>query len=191
MTAKAVRRFPLGWLVVGLLAASGVFWAALFFGTLAHLQALAGGAAPFDLRPMGYSDAEARAFLAAIGAQGRAYYLKPELVLDSFYPLLYAASRALALWWLTMPGRVRAAPIVPAWRYALVALPIFVAILDGAVENVGIARMLWTWPDVSPGLVHAASLATRAKLAAGALTEACMVTLAAAAVLRWGRRRYA
>jgi hypothetical protein len=39
------------------------------------------------------------------------YYASPELVIDTFYPPLYALSRGLALWWLTMPGRVREAPL--------------------------------------------------------------------------------
>ena len=89
------RRFPSGWLVVALLAASAVFWAVLFFVTLAHLRMLAGGGAPFDVRPFGYSVEEARAFLDAIGGAGRAYYLNPELILDSFYPPLYATAGAL------------------------------------------------------------------------------------------------
>jgi len=48
MTADRPARFPSGTLVAGLLAGNGVLWAVMFFGTLAHLQALAGGAAPFE-----------------------------------------------------------------------------------------------------------------------------------------------
>ena len=46
MTIEKAARFPSGWLVVVLLAGNGALWAVMFFGTLAHLQALAGGAAP-------------------------------------------------------------------------------------------------------------------------------------------------
>jgi hypothetical protein len=177
-------RFPPGWLVVVLLSASGLLWAVMFFGTLAHLRDMAGGLAPFDVRPLGYSYDEARAFLAAIGEQGRAFYLKPTLVIDSFFPPVYAASHALALWWLTAPGRVRAAEIKPLWRWTLVSLPVVVAILDGVVENVCIAQMLWTWPDLSPRLVELASIDTRAKLVVGAVTEISLAALAVAALLR-------
>jgi hypothetical protein len=179
--------FPSGRLVVALLVASGVLWAVLFFGTLAHLRALAGGAAPFDVRPFGYTYQDAKAFLDAIGSRGRAYYLNPELVLDTFYPSLYAASRALALWWLTVPGRLRDAPLPTALRWMLVALPIVVAGFDG-IENVCIARMLWMWPDLPAGLVQLASLATRLKLLSGALTEIATVVLAVAAFIRWQKR---
>src|SRR5581483_765869 len=131
--------------VAGLLVASGLLWAAMFFGPLAHLRELSGGVAPFDIRLRGYSYDEARYFLNAIGREGRDYYASPELLIDTFYPPLYALSRGLALWWLTMPRRLRAAPLPASLRVALVAVPIAMACLD-MFENVCIAAMLWTWP---------------------------------------------
>jgi hypothetical protein len=59
------KQFPSGLLVCALLVASGLVWAVMFFGPLAHLSRLAGGASPFDIRPMGYSHDEAYAFLNA------------------------------------------------------------------------------------------------------------------------------
>jgi hypothetical protein len=97
------KQFPSGFLVAVLLTASGLLWAVMFFGP-SHLSRLSSGMTPFDIRPWGYSSAEARAFLEAIGVEGRAYYATPELVLDAFYPPLYAVSRGLALWWLTIRG---------------------------------------------------------------------------------------
>jgi hypothetical protein len=63
-------------------------WAVMFFGPLAHLTRLAGGLTPFDIRPGGYSYADARAFLEAISELGRRHYAIPELVIDTFYPRL-------------------------------------------------------------------------------------------------------
>jgi hypothetical protein len=94
------KQFPSGLLVAVLLVASGLMWAVMFFGPLAHLSRLASGLTPFDIRSRGYSYAEARAFLEAIGQQGRRYYVSPELVIDTVYPPLCAVSRGLALWWL-------------------------------------------------------------------------------------------
>jgi hypothetical protein len=162
----------------------------MFFGPLAHLTHLAGGLTPFDIRPKGYSYAEARAFLEAIGEQGRGYYASPELVIDTLYLPLYAVSRGLALWWLTMPGRVREAPLPLKVRYALIAAPILMATLD-LVENGCIAVMLWTWPDLSDGLVEVSSLATRVKIMAGVLTEALMGALAVLWMMRWVTQRRA
>jgi hypothetical protein len=44
------KQFPSGFLVVVLLAASGLLWAVMFFFPLAHLTHLAGGMTPFDIR---------------------------------------------------------------------------------------------------------------------------------------------
>jgi hypothetical protein len=184
------KQFPSGFLVAALLAANGLLWAVMFFGPLAHLERLASGLMPFDLRPRGYSYAEARALLEAIGQQGRRYYASPELVIDMFYPPLYAVSRGLALWWLTMPGRVREDPVLLRVRYALVAVPVLMASLD-LFENGCIAVMLWTWPDLSHGLVEVSSLATRVKIMAGVLTEVLMCVLAAIWLMRWSIRRRA
>jgi hypothetical protein len=185
-----VETISSGFLVAGLLVLSGLMWAVMFFGPLAHLTHLAGGLTPFDIRPKGYSYAEARAFLEATGEQGRRYYASPELVIDTFYPPLYAVSRGLALWWLTMPGRVREAPLPLKVRYALVAVPILMASLD-LFENGCIAVMLWMWPDLSPGLVEISSLATRVKIMAGVFTEALMGALAIIWLMQWCTRRFA
>jgi hypothetical protein len=116
------------------------------------------------------------AFLEAIGTPGRRYYASPELLIDSFYPPLYAASRGLALWWLTMPGRLREAAVAAEGSLRS-RCSTLMASLD-LFENGCIAVMLWTWPDLSHGLVEVSSLATRLKIMAGVFTEALMCALA-------------
>ncbi len=122
--------------------------------------------------------------------RGGPIYLNPELVLDTFFPPLYAASSALALWWLTMPGRVIDAAVPTGWRVALAVPPVAELILDWG-ENAGIAVMMWTWSDPSPALVRASSFATQLKLLAAALTEISLVVLAVMALLRRRKRKYA
>jgi hypothetical protein len=58
-------------------------------------------------------------------------------------------------------------------------------------ENGCIAVMLWTWPDLSHGLVEVSSLATQVKIIAGVLTEVLMGVLAVVWLMRWGIRRCA
>ena len=48
------KQFPSGFLVAALLAANGLLWAVMFFGSLAHLERLASGLTAFDIRPRGY-----------------------------------------------------------------------------------------------------------------------------------------
>jgi hypothetical protein len=181
--SETAARFPSGRLVVALLVLSVALWAPLSFVTVPHLQQSAGGLPPFDVRLRGYGYEEARALLLALGEEGRAYYLNPELVLDTIFPPIYAALGALALWWLTMPGRVRDGAVPMAWRVTLVAFPVAELVFDG-VENLCIAKMIWSWPDLSPGLVSVASLATQLKFVAAALTLISVAVLAAAAAWR-------
>ena len=89
-----------------------------------------------------------------------------------------------------MPGRVREDPVLLRVRYALVAVPVLMASLD-LFENGCIAVMLWTWPDLSHGLVEISNLTTRVKIMAGVLTEALMGALAVIWLMRWVTQRRA
>ena len=60
----------------------------------------------------------------------------------------------------------------------LVALPVEELVFDG-VENICIAKMIWTWPDLSGGLVHVASLATQLKFVAAAPLTLISLVIAA------------
>ena len=80
------------------LAALFILTNALYFWmasrTLPALMAFAGGLPPLDALPFGYApDYPARLF-AALGEAGRDYYRAPQLILDSFYPLLFALTYA-------------------------------------------------------------------------------------------------
>ncbi len=161
-----------------LFAAMVAVYGAMLFWSLPRLEALAGGLMPFDLRPTGYSLNEAQDLLAALGAEGRAYYLGVQQSLDSAYPALYAvvmvmAFRALLAGW---------------WGRALGLLALAGAAFD-YLENARVAVMLRLPPEaVSEAMVAAASLATVAKSATVALALVSLsVLLARNARRRWGR----
>jgi hypothetical protein len=176
-----------GRVVLGLLAISIALWAVMVFGTLAHLSDVAEGAQPFDMRPLGYSVGEARTLLTMLGEAGRAYYAGVQLVLDTVYPATYGLSRALAIWWLTMPGRLRAAPLPAVVRWMLIVPPIAAAALDYR-ENSLIFKMLAAGPAVTEEIVSSASAATQLKSIAGACAELTMVGFAVVVFVRWWRR---
>jgi hypothetical protein len=169
------------------LIVSFALWGVMVFWTLAYLRRIAGGLAPFDLRPFGYTVEEARALLHALSDIGRSYYADVQLQLDTVYPALYALSRGLLLLWLTAPGRIMDQPIPLSARVALLMLPILTAGSD-YLENNGIAAMLAAGPQVGGDLVEHASFWTRAKSLTGLLTEATCLFLAAMAGMRWRRR---
>jgi hypothetical protein len=181
-------QFPRTAHVVVALIVSFALWGAMIFWTLAYLRRVAGGLAPFDLRPFGYTAEEARALLHALSDIGRSYYADVQLQLDTAYPALYALSRGLLLLWLTAPGRTSARPVPLAARVALLALPVLTAWFD-YFENDGIAAMLAAGPQIGDELIEKASFWTRAKSLAGLFTEATCLLLAAIAIIRWRRQR--
>jgi len=181
------EQFPRTAHVVVALIVSFALWGVMVFYTLAYLQRIAGGLAPFDLRPLGYTVAEARALLAALSDIGRAYYADVQLQLDTAYPALYALSRGLLLLWLTAPGRTAERPIPLPARAALLVLPVLTAWFD-YFENDGIAAMLAAGPQAAADLIEKASFWTQAKSLAGLITEVSYVALAALAFVRWRRR---
>jgi len=183
-------RFPPGWFVIALLGVTAVLWAVLAFVAAPHLKSITGGAPPLDLRWQGYDATDVRKLMEALGPEGRAYYLVPALAIDMFFPLFYAVSHALALWWLTVPNRSFPGAMTIAWRRLLIAFPIAELIFDWT-ENTCSAIMIWTWPDLSPPLVRFTSLATQMKFVAAALTEISLIVLVVLALLRRGKRQYA
>lgn len=140
----------------------GLFGAGLYLAmtgiTLAHIEAIS-GQTPFDMRPFGYGPAEAAELLDGLGARGRAYYLTRQIPLDTIYPAVLALTLIAATVW------VRRAVLGDRQTRVGIVLALAAAAFD-TCENLGIAAMISSWPDLSDGLVHAASAATVAKSAA-------------------------
>jgi hypothetical protein len=122
------------WLVFAAMAA---VYATMLIWTLPTITAEAGGLAPFDMRPLGYSLDEAKAFLSALSADGRDLYLNVQLWLDLFYPALLAVSLIFATILLAPPGLLR-------W---LLILPAVLGMVFDYLENFSIGRMLEAGPD--------------------------------------------
>lgn len=169
------------WFLAGATIVVYLFMALL---TLPYIQGQAAGLAPFDLRPFGYSLDEAKAFLAALSPEGRAYYLGPQHWLDLVFPALAAATLYCALVVLLRPylggnGRFVA---------ALAVLP---AIFDW-LENRAVAAMLNAGAEgVTHEMVAAASRWTVLKSAAHAIILTATLVLALAAAWRLWKARTA
>ena len=140
-----------------------LFWCAamlvyslMVFGSLADIERIAGIRA-FDMRPTGYSFADALALISALGEEGRRLYLTVQIPLDTVYPALLAISSASTLCWLSQSFGSTA-----RWYRAVAAVAHIAAIADYA-ENGLIVWMLKAGLDVPQSLVSAASLATLSK----------------------------
>jgi hypothetical protein len=151
--------------------------------TLPYIQGQAGGLAPFDMRPLGYSFDEAKAFLTALSPEGKAYYLGVQHWLDIFFPGLIAATLYCAL-------VVLLRPYMGGNGRFVAALAAFVAIFDW-LENYAVAGMLNAGPDgITPDMVAAASRWTLLKSGVSTVVYTATLVLALIAVWRlWQSRR--
>ncbi len=135
--------------------------------TLAHIEAVS-GQVPFDMRPFGYGSTEAGTLLEALGAEGRAYYLSHQIALDTLYPAMLTLTLIATTCWFGQ--RMQNRRLV---RFGI-AFSVGAAVFDYA-ENLGIATMIWGWPEVSVPLVFVTSTATILKSAL--TTVAVLLTL--------------
>lgn len=144
--------------------------------SLPKLAAMAEGALPFDLRPLGYAPEEARAFLAALGEEGRGFYRDVQHRLDLFFPGLLALSLVL-LFRRLLPG---------ALGVVLSVVALLAAAFDWA-ENAAVAGMLAA-PEATDAMVQQASRLTVIKSGLGTLVLTALLVLLIRAGWRWWRR---
>lgn len=160
------------WLLV---AATGAIYAAMALWSLPRISDAAGGLMPFDLRPFGYTETEAREFLHRLSDDGRAFYLTVQHRLDLAFPALLAATLAWTAFRLPPPG----------WR--AVRWVLVVAAIGGMVadysENAAVAAMLSAAPDaVAAGQIATASRWTLLKSLGATLAMSLGVVLLARAI---------
>ena len=142
----------IGFAAVGCGLIASVIYLLMIGVTLAHIETVS-GQIPFDMRPLGYHPQDAATLLEALGAEGRAYYLNYQISLDALYPAMLALTLITTFCW--FGRRMRGSKLVRSG----IILSVGCALFD-YFENIGIAAMIWSWPEVSIALVYAASTAT-------------------------------
>lgn len=167
-----------------LVALTLVVYLTMVIWSLPVISAAAGGLLPFDLRPMGYSFEEARAFLNALPADGVEFYQNTQHRLDAIFPALVGAILAIGLWWLA-----RGWPAVA--RILLVTFPLVGAVAD-YLENNAVAKMLVAGRDqITPDTVAQASRWTVLKSATITFSMLALLGFLAVALFRALKNRRA
>lgn len=176
----------------GIIVAAVAVYLVMLLVTLPHLSALAGGVPVFDLRPTGYELQDAQGILAALGDAGRRYYLNIQQPLDTMFPLLNAATVAIALAAAFPDGNWRYFRLKKAHHAALLAIICLpVAALD-LLENILVRDLLTA--DVSAISAEKVKIASTVTIAKSvAVTVAYCLSLVAVFCLVMdkirGRRR--
>lgn len=150
--------------------------------SLPYISAEAGGLAPFDMRPTGYSFDDARTFLAALSDEGNTFYQTVQHRLDLFFPGLMAATLLLAIAAL-LPKRLG------RWRYVIAAPVILTAVFDWS-ENLAVAGMLTAGAEgITEDMVRTASGWSKAKATASTVAYTALLVLLIWKGAAWWRRR--
>jgi hypothetical protein len=169
------RRVTAFWI---LFAATLAVYLIIVGWSLPTISAAAGGMAPFDMRPGGYSFDQAQAYLAALSPDGTAFYLDIQHRLDLIYPALLAATLFFGIWLLTPPTW-------GIWRWLLALAAIPGSVFD-YLENYAVATMLRLGADgITPDIVATADRWTRLK---SVFTTIAMTILLVLLVIWAGRR---
>ncbi|MGR3813803.1 MAG: hypothetical protein ACU0AU_06910 [Cognatishimia activa] len=166
-----------------------LFWCAavlvyclMVFGSLADIESITGVRA-FDMRPTGYSYADALALISALGEEGRRVYLTMQIPLDTVYPALLAISSAGSLYWLSQAFSSSA-----RWYRSAATVAYLAAIADYA-ENGLIVWMLSAGFGVSEAMVAAASFASVSKSILSTVVFTALLIALAEFVIRRMRQR--
>ena len=156
-----------------LFAVTLAVYATMLAWTLPAISATAGGLAPFDMRPSGYTFEEAKAFLTALSPAGTALYRNVQHRLDAAYPALLAATLFFAIAALS-PRRWG------GWRWVLALVAIPAALFD-YLENAAVAGMLLAGADgLTSEMVATASRWTVWKSTASTIAMILLLVLLAA-----------
>ena len=161
-----------------LFAATTAIYAVMVMWSLPKISTMAGGLAPFDMRPMGYSLDEATAFLTALTDEGRTFYLSTQHWLDTFYPPLLALTLAIGL-------RIMSPVQSPAIKLLLVVIPIL-AMLADLFENTWVSFLLNSPGYIDAGAVEYANVGTLIKSILTTLTMSLLLLFTSA----WGWRKW-
>lgn len=141
------RTFWLSFMAAAAIYLTMVLWA------IPYIMGQANGQLPFDMRPFGYTLAEAKAFVGALSPEGRAFYLTTQQRLDVLYPTLLGLSLILGL---QMTLRAPMSTI-----FGVIAL---MATAADYFENYLVAGLLQTPPDqIDLATVNVASFLTMSK----------------------------
>ncbi len=109
-----------------------------------------------DLQLWGYTPEYIHTLFAALGSEGRSFYLTTQLPIDIVYPFLFGISNSALLLYLFKKLEFK--------QYRFVCfLPLIAALFD-YLENMSIAHMLFYYPDFSDAFAIFANIFTLGKV---------------------------
>ncbi|MBL1215690.1 MAG: hypothetical protein D8M61_20270 [Ignavibacteriae bacterium] len=138
-----IDKYSSGKNVLIFFTAAIIVYFVMLFVTIPNVMNYANGMELFDLQPTGYSAEYAKALLDTLGSEGRQAYLYYQIPLDMVYPLLFALTYSLMLFYLFKKILKTNSKL-----FALSIVPLIAGFFD-YLENIGIIIMLVMYPGFS------------------------------------------
>ena len=149
-----IQSVATGKAVLGFFIPTAAVYSIMLLYTIPQVVQYAPGMKLFDLSPTGYSFVYALELLRTLGVNGRNLYLYQQLPMDFIYPGLFAVSCCLLLSWLFAKS-LRA----NSRMFYLCFVPVVAGMFD-YLENIGIIRMLTSYPNIAESHVSITSSMT-------------------------------
>lgn len=164
-------------------AVAGALYLLMVLVTLPTLSAHAGGLTALDLRgPYGLE--EARELFEALGSQGRAYYARVQLAVDTIFPGAFALAA-----WMSLERLLGGLGLAKGRWGTLRWLPVLAGGLD-YLENACVLMLLRSYPQLPAPVAVLAGVVTVAKSVLVSCLFVVLATLwAARARQAWRRTR--
>ncbi|PSU29040.1 hypothetical protein [Photobacterium lutimaris] len=169
--------------VLALFVAANTVYFTMLIYSIPMLMQYSSGLPIFDMSPLGYSYKEAMVLLTSLGDEGRNAYVSIQLILDLFYPILFALCYFALLQWLIIVGELSNR----LWLYISI-IPIFACVFDYA-ENICIWLMIQGYPTIAEDLVVVSSIFTQAKSISTMIYFIALISALVLLITRWVLRR--
>ncbi len=139
-------------IILGLFIVTNIVYSYMLMVTIPKTMEFSNGMKLLDMMPTGYDWNYVNELFNTLGESGREIYLKSQIPVDMFYPLLFGLSYSLIFaYFLKKLGKLNSSFIY------LCLLPIIAGLAD-YLENFGIIKMLNNYPDITETMVKTTSI---------------------------------
>ncbi|MEH6513391.1 MAG: hypothetical protein V7734_09845 [Maribacter arcticus] len=149
---KIIEKNISGKKVLGFFIVTNLVYAFMLMVTIPKTMAFSNGLKLLDMMPTGYDFNYVNKLFSTLGENGRETYLTNQIPVDMIYPLLFGISYCLLMAYFLKKINKLKSP----FSY-LCLLPILAAIAD-YLENLGIIKMLTSYPNYTETTVTIASM---------------------------------
>lgn len=134
-----------------------LIYALMLLVSIPRVMSFAGGMQIFNILPFGYNEGYAMKLLHTLGSEGRRVYLHQQILIDLFFPFLFAFGNCLLTGFL-----LKKLNYLKGGFIYLCLIPVFASWFD-YLENIGVMAMLLRFPDISVTLIQVSSFFSVAK----------------------------